>query len=433
MGPAAGVLSVVFGIAVLLAVAPASAQSESAPSLSSTSRSVEFGDQIAIRGEGWSPNSIINISVCGNDATNGTSDCDIVNGRVVGVSNRGTFGVSVVVGQPPAPCPCVVRAESQTSAELVTFDIEVTGAPELSPDQQFQVPVPDRQLAISNARIAGNGPWYSYLGGPAKRDVVFTVDNIGEVTVRNASISLSIGKGPNPSGFVKAPDLGELKPGESRTYSVPVELPVFALGTYGVQGEIPGFADPVRFRAETSQLPWALVALPLLVRLPVVSITTRTRFRRDIAQKSAEPRVRVQIVPAAVPLPPPLGAAADRILEDEIIELGVPAGRESERVGEQPHDDPMTSSPLVEVDSLSDEIAAEVKRALGATSLRSDDSSPDSKILARIAAEVARAAATRIGIRHSFDLQQVAELESSIRRSLVNTIGAASRTQPVRS
>jgi len=430
------VVAALGSVMVLVAVSPAHAQTGNTPSLSSTSRSVEFGDQIAIRGEDWSPNSIINISVCGNDANNGTSDCDIVNGRVVGVSNRGTFGVSIVVGQPPAPCPCVVRAESQTSSELVTFNIDITGAPELSPDQQFQVPVPDRQLAISNARIAGHGPWYSYLGGPANRDVVFTVENIGEVTVKNAAITLSMGKGPNPKGFVKAPDLGELKPGESRTYSVPVELPVLALGTYGVQGQIPGFADPVRFRAETSQVPWALVALPLLVLLQVMLIATRNRLRRQIEHKTSPVPAQRPIVPAPLALPasvPSLEAPISDSAHEEIIELeplpepspavvvSASAARDSDPVA------------LVGAESLSDEIAAEVKQALAATSLRSGDSSPDSKILERIARDVAHSAATRIGIRHSYDRPEVDELETDIRRSLVKTIGAVARTQPVKS
>ncbi len=435
MRRALSVMSLMSAIIVLTVAPAAVAQTDKAPSLTSTSRSVEFGDQIAIRGEGWSPNSIINISVCGNDARNGTSDCDIVNGRVVGVSNRGTFGVSVVVGQPPAPCPCVVRAESQTSSELVTFNIDITGAPELSPDQQFQVPVPDRQLAISNARIAGSGPWYSYLGGPANREVVFTVDNIGEVTVKNAAISLSMGKGPNPKGFVKAPDLGELKPGESRTYSVPIKLPVLALGTYGVQGEIPGFADPVRFRAETSQIPWALVALPLLVLLQVMLIASRNRLRREIEHQSAPIPSPRPIVATPLALPASTVVGRNSEAHDDIVELHPPPEAEPVPVtttaesAEQPSD----PAELAGVDTLSDEIAAEVKRALGATSLRSGDSSPNSRILQRIARDVAHTAATRIGIRHSFDHHQVDDLEADIRRSLVKTIGAAGRAQHVKS
>jgi len=431
MRRASSVFIAMAALSFVLAGSPASAQgSGQGPTLSSTSRSVEFGDQIAVRGDGWTPNSIVNVAVCGNDANNGSSDCDIVNGRVVGVSSRGTFGVSLVVGQPPAPCPCVVRSESQTSAEVVTFGIEITGAPVLSEDQQFQVPVPDRQLVIDNARIDGRGPWYSYVGGQAKRDVVFTVENIGDVTVRNAAITLSLGKGPNPKGFVKAPDIGELKPGESRTYSVPINLPIFALGTYGVQGQIPGFTDPVRFRAETSHVPWGLVALPFLVLIQVLLIATRNRLRRKIETKTVQ--VPSRIVPAPLALPP---ATLEQREDPDIIVLSdvdMPATMASQLIEDH---EPSPAAPVArfELSDIADEIATEVRLALSKTSLRSGDSSPDDKTLERIVRDVAQTAAVRIGLQHSLGRERIDELESEIHTSLLRTIGAAARAQPVTS
>lgn len=405
-------------VSVALLVPSASAQTDTEPRLTSSLTSADFGDQIAVRGEGWTPNTVINVMICGNDALNGTSDCDIVNGRVIGVSNRGTFGVSLAVGQPPVPCPCVVRAESQTAPELFTFALTINGAPELSADEQFQVPVPDRQLAISNARIDGNGPWYSYFGAPAKRKVVFTVDNIGEVTVRNAAISLSIGKGPNPKGFVAAPDLGEIKPGESRTFAVDVELPVMAVGTYGVQGNIPGFADPVRFRTETSQVPWALTALPLLILGQVALLTMRNRLRRKLAP-----------VPAPVPAIAPRRALPAAVIIDlddlETSQSGTPE-RERVTVGAA-----AATPPELVPGEIGESISRAVRDALDETSIRVGDSEPDQQTLVRIIRNVSRVAALRVGVQHSLTTHQVDHLEAEILESLTETIGAAAPTQPV--
>ncbi len=400
-------------VSVALLVPSAHAQTDIEPRLTSSLTEADFGDQVAIRGEGWTPNTVLNVMICGNEALNGTSDCDIVNGRVIGVSSRGTFGVSLAVGQPPVPCPCVVRAESQTAPELVTFVLTINGAPELSADEQFQVPVPDRQLAISNARIDGNGPWYSYFGAPAKRKVVFTVDNIGEVTVRNAAISLSIGKGPNPKGFVAAPDLGEIKPGESRTFAVDVELPVMAIGTYGVQGNIPGFADPVRFRTETSQVPWALTALPLLILGQVALLTMRNRLRRKLA-------------PATAPVP---AIAPRRALPAApVIDLDELEAAKSDRA---PVGAAAAASPEMMPGEIGESISRAVRDALDETSIRVGDSEPDQRTLVRIIRNVARVAALRVGIQHSLTTHQVDHLEAEILESLTDTIGAAAPTQPV--
>jgi len=420
-----GIVGLCAALGLVIAVPAAFAQSESGPTLTSSSRTAEFGDQLSIRGEGWEPNSIVNISICGNDAGNGTSDCDIVNGRVIGVSNRGTFGASLVVGQPPAPCPCVVRAESQTAPEVVSFDLEIKGAPVLSPDQQFQVPVPDRRLTISNARIDGRGPWYSFLGGPARRDVVFTVENIGEVTVKNAAITLAIGKGPNPKGFVEAPDLGVLLPGESRTYSVPVSLPVLAIGTYGVQGSIPGFTDPVRFRAETSQVPWGLAALPLLILVQMSLIAARNRLRARIAGQ------RAIAVPTAIVPPPlalPVAATIDLTNNEEAAEQS-----HAEPVDDEVHSavagDVVDPAEITSVTEIGDDIAGAVRLALEESSLRADDSDPDEMILGRIARDVSRMAALRIGVKHSLTTDQVETLERDIHDSLIDTIGAPAHPQ----
>ena len=48
----------------------------------------EIGQEMIVRGTGW-PRGSVSVQVCGNAAVSGTPDCDMSNGRVLGVGDAG--------------------------------------------------------------------------------------------------------------------------------------------------------------------------------------------------------------------------------------------------------------------------------------------------------------------------------------------------------
>jgi hypothetical protein len=126
------------------------------------------------------------------------------------------------------------------------------------------------------------------------------VTNIGSVPVDDPESVLEVGRGADPDGFVAPPEIGRLEPGESTTVSVDVELPVFAIGTYAVEGSFPGFDPPVEFRAESSHIPWLLLLLPLVILGLVALIALWNRIRRRTREPGEQQVLRP--TPEAAPV-----------------------------------------------------------------------------------------------------------------------------------
>ena len=177
---------------------------------------------------------------------------------------------------------------------LASGIIDASGAQEPAPDE------PGAQLAVADASIEGSGPWTSWFGARPDRELVVTFVNIGTVPVTDPELTLRFGKGPNPTEPVDAPVLGTLAPGERVTVRVALDLPRFALGTFAVEGSLPGMAIPVSFRAETSHIPWLVLVLPLLILIQAALLRVRNRVRDRI---HGPPRTSDPTLPSAVTAP----------------------------------------------------------------------------------------------------------------------------------
>lgn len=188
-----------------------------------------------------------------------------------------------------------------------------------------QTPTPsasDDRLTIIDARITGDGPWLSWLGGTAERRLLLTFENTGDTVIDSPRLLLSQGKG-DPDTPIPAPVFGSLEPGGRATVQVPVELAPFSFGTHAVVGEFVGLADPARFRAETTHIPWLLLALPTLVLAQLVLVAVRNRARRMIAvPRPVTPTPTVvditQPNPAPRPVPPGPDERLKRVVSDEL-------------------------------------------------------------------------------------------------------------------
>ncbi|MEM8704905.1 MAG: hypothetical protein AAGE98_00495 [Actinomycetota bacterium] len=140
----------------------------------------------------------------------------------------------------------------------------------------------DSSLIVVDARVTGDGPWTAWLGGPADRRLLLTVENTGLTKIIDPRLDLRHGRG-TPSTPLPAPTFGVLEPGERRTVQVELQLDALSFGTHAVVGEFVGLDRPVTFRAETTHVPWLLLLLPTLVLAQVTLVGLRNRARRRLA------------------------------------------------------------------------------------------------------------------------------------------------------
>lgn len=160
----------------------------------------------------------------------------------------------------------------------------------------------DPGVQVTDAHIEGSGPWTSWIGGAPDRTLVVTILNTGNEQVDDAVLTIALGKGPDPSDPVEAPELGPIDPGERAVIEVPLTLPRFAFGTYRVEGTVSTSSGIDQFQAETSHVPWMVFLLPLLILVQLTMLKGRNAVRDRIhrAPSTSDPTL-----PARVPTPAP--------------------------------------------------------------------------------------------------------------------------------
>ena len=241
------------------------------PVLTVSVSSAEFDEVVVVSGTGWLAGALVRVEICGSEDLLDETSCDPATARRVNAGADGSLSAMIHVGIPPVPCPCVFRATEIVSGVTSTIDFELRDSA-----------LTERRLDVTDARLRGSGPWTALFGARPTRTLTFTVVNTGFVTVNNPNVVLAFGKGNNPTGFVAPPTIPSIEPGESVTVSVAVEFPMFAVGTYAVVGSIPGFDQPVEFRAESSHIPWLLLLLPVLILAQLTLVALRNRVRRRL-------------------------------------------------------------------------------------------------------------------------------------------------------
>jgi len=272
----------------LVATSAASAQSAT-PTATVDSTSLGLGQRVLVQGDGWAPGTQAHIELCGNAATNLSADCDLVHGVDAGVGSDGHFSQLLTIADPGQPCPCVVRVTDSEAAGEALVAVQVVGLATATPTA---TPLPDlsASIEITNAHVTGHGNWAAWFGAGSKRTFVFGVRNIGALPLHNPPLSIVFGRGNDPHGFVTAPNIGELAPGQIAIFQVPVSVDSLTWGDFTVRGEIGGNNKPVIFLARTSNRPWGLVVLALIL-LQLLLLAIRNIVRRRLYREVAEEKI----------------------------------------------------------------------------------------------------------------------------------------------
>ena len=276
------------GMLVMLSAVPhASAGTTPSPTLTILNEpfpddAIAQGSTFKVEGTGWPVDTLIQLEVCGNEARSGTSDCAADTGQVVASNAAGSFQGRLAVVIPPMPCPCVIRAVSQTTSDAVTTPVDIPNAPTSHPGDGDVVAPALRRLEVEKVHLRGEDSWNTWLGGPARRTFEFEVVNTGSVAVDEATVVLTAGPADDPTGFLKPVKIERLEVGERRKITVPVEFQALAFGDQAVRATVNGTSVPVSFRSTTSTHPWLLIIVPALIIAQVLLLGIRNIVRRRL-------------------------------------------------------------------------------------------------------------------------------------------------------
>jgi hypothetical protein len=181
------------------------------------------GSYVRVSGAGWSPGSLVQISICGRQGKGGSGDCALQDGVSVPVGQDGKVALSLPVVVPPTPCPCSVRVVTVTGgkAQQADIDIVVVGA-------RYE-PVPagvagPGHLAFLDSKMTGSDSVFTKFGSPVSRQFEIKVGNMGASPVVNPVFQLGFFEGVYAPKWEDLKWKGTINPGERKTIKLSVSL-----------------------------------------------------------------------------------------------------------------------------------------------------------------------------------------------------------------
>ncbi|MBV1852672.1 neocarzinostatin apoprotein domain-containing protein [Catellatospora tritici] len=285
------------GVFALVGPAAVAAAAEPGRGVSLAAARAQAGDHLRVTGTGWPQGALIQLVTCGELALPGSSACDMRAALATVARADGTFAVELTVGDPPRPCPCVVHVAEVGpggGGGHVDAPIELTG------HATGPAPVPGRvraRLEVIAARLTGGSATAAWFGGVQHRTLVYTVRNAGSQPLDGAPLVVRVGRSAEG---VPTPPTGQLRPGETRTFEVPVTIPFAAFGAYPVTAELGGLGQA---RAVHQAYPWGLVVLNVIGAAMIAYGVLRLVRRRRDRVVPALPGTGEVLLPAVVRLP----------------------------------------------------------------------------------------------------------------------------------
>lgn len=249
------------------------------------------GDTIAVTGGGFAPDTLIQVEICGAEARSGSSDCAVEQAQVVASNANGDYEGRLNLVIPPSPCPCVVRAVSQTGTQTATTPIEVPGAPTALPGDGDVTAPALRRLVAEQVELTGRDTWATWFGAAPQRTFEFELLNTGSVAVNDVTISIVAGPESDPTGFVNPVKVDRMEVGERRRFAVPIQFPALSWGTMAVRATVNGTSLPLVFGDTTETHPWLLVIIPAVLLVQGLLVLIRNLLRRRLNPPPPTPAV----------------------------------------------------------------------------------------------------------------------------------------------
>lgn len=237
--------------------------------------------------------SYVTITVCGNEARRGSTDCNMTASEGLALDRDGSSTLAQIpFAAPPTPCPCLVRVSSRNNDEIAVVPITLIGHP-VAP--VIDSPTPESPIVLSlSARVAPTGMLdglQSNLGGATKYEVTVTVKNRSTVAVRGVTLAGSGGRGSDK--FLASFELGDpgaIAPGQTWQQVIQAEVPALTFGEVQWQVVASGAGPAVTSTDVTDFRPMLLFLLVMVLILDLAFLAIRFTMRRRAAREAEAAR-----------------------------------------------------------------------------------------------------------------------------------------------
>jgi sortase A len=282
---ARAVLVVVVGLTTFAEADGVGAQpTVTGPSVTIDRSEVAVGEQVRVTVAGFDA-LFVTISLCGNEARRGSSDCNLIASSSIEMRPAGEVtSLLFTVAAPPAACPCAIRASSSFNDEVAVVPISLIGHP-IEPT--VGGPNLDEPLvaATITARAAPRGlfGWIkASLGGSVPYEVTVTAKNItASETLRNVAVFASVAKSAQEEiATLALEDPGAIGPGQTWTQVVSTEVPAPSISKVQWQVIVSGAGPQVTSAITTRHRPVLLMLLLMVLVIAVWLLVVRTWLRR---------------------------------------------------------------------------------------------------------------------------------------------------------
>lgn len=236
---------------------------ELAPTIKISANQPDFRSSISVVGTHFPERQLVSVAICGNEAKNGSLDCDLATSSTVGVTADGEFVTELIVAPPPVACPCVVRAfafsaAAQTAIELGAFTPirpSVTGIP---------------NLEIESVHVKAEPRGLEWVGLDDEKTVEVVLVNRSNVKVQTANLVVR-GAGEQFLSF----DV-DLEPGQQFNYEF--VQPVHRIGSTTIS--VAAFdVNGATVTTRVTQKPALLILLFFIVVVLLVGLFTARKLR----------------------------------------------------------------------------------------------------------------------------------------------------------
>ncbi|MBV8690431.1 MAG: hypothetical protein JOY57_02135 [Actinobacteria bacterium] len=247
---------------------------------------VRPGENIIVQFHNWKARAVT-LSVCGNLASRGSADCDLVGSQGVPMSRFSPETVTAfAVTAPPTTCPCVLRASDSLQTEIAYASITLLGVavgPVVSPADFSAVTL---TMKVARVKRGAGAAVRSSLGGPTTYVVTVVVRNTSVESLTGVRLYGRAGRSQtDQTRTLEFPAVPSIGAGQSWTHRVEVRTPAPHLGRFYWEVSVSGGGRPIHVESVTRDTPWLLILMVAIVVGDLAMMLARRIKRRGLRRR----------------------------------------------------------------------------------------------------------------------------------------------------